>query len=166
MILLAQLFRIIGSICGITADKSISTKKIFIFNGLQNIFNGIQYFLLGAITGGITSLLAVARNVLFYKYKVNIISLLLYFVVLFLFSYPSIDGFISILPILFVILYSSALYSKNVKAIKYAVVIECAFEIIYDYYYHAYVGIFVCILDIVLVLLSLIKMKNVEQVMA
>ena len=70
------------------------------------------------------------------------------------------DGLITILPFLLVLFYSIALYIGNVKYIKYAVIITCLLEIIYDVYYHAYVGIVVSILDIILVTISLYKLKK------
>ena len=162
MILMAQFFRIIGSIFSIISDKSNDTKKIFLYNSISNLFCSIQYFLLNAISGGITSIIAILRNIIFYKYKekVTIKELLMYFLILIIFSIRSINGLVSIIPILLVIIYSTSLYTKNIYTIKYAIIITCLLEIIYDAVYKAYVGIFVCVLDIFLVSISLYKIKK------
>ena len=70
------------------------------------------------------------------------------------------DGLITILPFFLVLFYSIALYIGKVKYIKYSVIITCLLEIVYDFYYHAYVGIIVSILDIILVTISMYKMKK------
>lgn len=162
MMLLAQLFRIAGSVFGLSADKSNNTKKVFLYNGISNLLCAIQYFLLNAISGGITSIIAIFRNLIFYKYKekVTVKELLMYFLILILLSIYSINGIISVIPVLLVIIYSTALYTKNIYTIKYAVLITCVLEIIYDAVYKAYAGIFVCILDIILVSISLYKLKK------
>lgn len=69
------------------------------------------------------------------------------------------DGIITLLPIFLILFYSIALYIGKVIIIKYAVILTCLLEIIYDYYYQAYVGIIFCIVDIILVIISIYKLK-------
>ena len=161
-IILAQVFRIIGSIFSIWSDKSNDLKKIFWLNGIANLFCGISYFCVDAITGGLSSILAIFRNVIFYKWKekLNIIVLLIYFAILIAFNITGINGILSFIPILLVIIYTAALYTKNPLYIKYAIITTCLLEIVYDYIYDVYVGIAVCIIDTILVIYSMIKMKN------
>ena len=158
-IILAQIFRIIGSVFSIISDKSNNMKKIFIFNSIGNFFNGISYFFIDAITGGIGNLIAILRNVIFYKYKdkVKISTLIVYFIITILLSIKSITEIISVIPIVLVIIYSCAIYTNKPIVIKYSVLVICLLEIIYDFVYHAYVGIVVCIIDITLILYNLLK---------
>ena len=120
MIFLAQIFKIIGSIFCLIADKSNNTKKIFLFNSISNLFSSFQYFLLNAITGAISSLLAILRNIVLYKYKnkVKVIDLILYFIIIILFNIFEFDNIISIIPVLLVIIYSTALYTNKILNIK------------------------------------------------
>lgn len=165
MYLLAQIFRTIGAVFAINSDKSNNTKKIFIYNGIGNFFIAIQYFLLDAVTGGISNLIAILRNFIFYKYKeeVGIKELLIYFTILIMFNYSCFTGTISMIPVLTVIIYSSALYTKNPSTIKHAVLISCFMEIIYDIVFKAYVGVIISIIDIILVTISLNKLKKTSK---
>ena len=162
MILIAQILRVIAALFSILSDKAINIKKIFLYNGINNLFCGISYFCMNAITGGISAFLALFRNILFYQYKekVTIKEVLLYFVIIILFNISSINGIVSCIPALLVIIYTSALYTKNTLYIKYACIITSLLEIIYDYVYCIYVGIFVCVLAIILTSYSIYKLDN------
>lgn len=165
MILLAQIFKIIGSIFNLIADKANNTKKIFIFNSISNLFNGVQYFLLNAITGAISSILAILRNIVLFKYKndIKVIDLIIYFMIIILFNIYEFTNIISIIPVLLVIIYSTALYTNKILNIKYSIIIVCILEIIYDYIYYAYVGIIVCIIDIIITTISIKELKKEEK---
>ena len=161
-LIFAQVFRLISSVFYLAGDRSNNKKKIYSFNAIYNFFNGIQYLLLNAITGALCSFLAILRNIFLYRYgkKVPIwsfVSYLLIVLVLNLFVY---DGLISILPFFLVLFYSVALYTGNIRYIKYSIIITCLLEIIYDVYYKAYVGIIVSIIDIILVTISLYKLNK------
>ena len=162
MIVLAHLFRVIGSIFGIISDRSNDKEKIFLYNGLCNLFCGIQYLFLNAMTGALSSFIAILRNVLFYKHKnkLPLYVLIIYFIILIALNYLSITSFLTFIPVLLVMMYSTALYIGNVLIIKLTVIITCLLEIIYDYHVGAYIGIFFCILDIILVTISIIKKKR------
>lgn len=165
IIIVAQVIRIIGSIFGILGDRSNNPKKIYLFNSIFNLMAGIQYFLLNAITGGITSVLTLVRNVLLYKYKrkLPIIVLLIYLIITAILDLTAFDGIVSLIPILLVTVYSIGLYLDNIKIFKICTIIVCSFEIIYDFYYNAYVGIFFCVLDIILIIISFKDLKKKKK---
>lgn len=162
MLIIAQISRIIGSIFMLIADQSNDNKKILIYNGIGNLFCGIQYFLLNAITGAVCSIAAILRNIFFYdeKKRAPLIVLLIYFIFVYACGFGNYSDILSYVPVLLVIIYTLALYSKKVLVIKYSVILICLLEIIYDITCSAYVGIIYCVIDIILVTISLIKMKN------
>lgn len=165
MFLLAQISRIISAFFGIISDKSSNRKQIYLFNSIANIFSGIQYYLLNAITGAISCIVAIFRNIIFYKYnkKVPLYVLIIYIIALILLNSKSYVNYFAVIPVLLVIVYSVSLYINKVKVIKYAILITDLLEIIYDVYYKAYAGIAVCLIDAIIVIISLIKDKDVIQ---
>lgn len=158
-IIIANVMRIIGSLFGMISDSNNDIKKMSIYNGISNLFCAVQYFLLGAITGGISRIVSILRNYLFYKYKnqVSTVALILYFTFLILINYTSITSLMTFIPVLLVIVYTIGLYSSNKIVLKYSILITCVLEIIYDMHYQAYAGVFFCALDAILVLISLEK---------
>lgn len=156
IVTIAQVFRALGAICSFSADGTSNKHKIFLYNGLSNLFCGIQYALLQAFSGAICSLLALLRNLIFAKKKhISVFTLLIYFIIIILCNITSFTNIISVIPVLLVIIYTMALFSKDVLKIKIAVLINAFLEIIYDYYYSAWVGIIVCIIAIIVVLISI-----------
>ncbi len=162
MFIAAQIFRFLSAIFMIIADKSSDTRKIYVFNGISNFLSSVQYYLLGAISGAVSSMAAILRNIIFYKSgdKKPIVALIIYLVFICLLNIPTYDGIISLLPTLMVITYTIAIYNKDIVKIKYAIIVAMSLEIIYDIHYYAYVGLVVSIIDIIVVIISLIKYKK------
>ena len=106
-IIIAQIIRIIASIFGLISDRATEPKKIYFYNSLYNIFCSVQYFLLNAIAGAITSILALFRNLLLYRYgkKLPIIILIIYLLLTAILDLTVYDGIISIIPIIGGLLY-------------------------------------------------------------
>jgi len=166
VVVIAQVVRLIGSVFGLIADKSNDKKKIYLFNGIYNLTLSIQYFLLGAITGAISSFISIFRNIVFYKYKskVPMCIILVYFLITVLLNIPGYSGLVSIIPFLLMVIYTMALYINNILFFKYANISIYILEIIYDIIYDAYVGIAICVIDIIVVGISLIQMKRKNKI--
>ena len=162
MIILAHTFRIIATIFCIIADKTNDKNTLLLCNGIYNFFNGLHYLLLNAITGAICSFITIIRNILFYVYKkkVPLIFIILYFILIIMINIKSIDSLITFIPIPLVIIYTTAIYVGEPYKLKIAIIITCILEIIYDYVFLSYIGIIVCIIDIILVALSFKTLKK------
>lgn len=65
---IAHIIRLISSLFGILADRANDIKRVYLYNAIYSFLTGVQYFLLGAITGAICSMLAIFRNYLFCNY--------------------------------------------------------------------------------------------------
>lgn len=162
---IAQIVRVAAAIFCIIADHSNNRKKMLVFNAVYNFLNGVHYALLNAITGAISSIITVLRNVIFYVFKkrVPVAVLLVYFIIVILINLGSINSPISIIPVFLVMIYSTALYIGNLWGIKIAVIITCSLEIIYNIYVGAYVGIAACVIDIIFVIISMRKLKKLQK---
>ena len=101
---IAQIVRVAAAIFCIIADHSNNRKKMLIFNAIYNFLNGVHYALLNAITGAISSIITVLRNVIFYVFKkrVPVAVLLVYFIIVILINLGSINSPISMIPVFLV----------------------------------------------------------------
>lgn len=162
---IAQIVRVAAAIFCIIADHSNNRKKMLVFNAIYNFLNGVHYALLNAITGAISSLITVLRNVIFYVFKkrVPVAVLLAYFIIVILININSVTSLVAVIPVFLVIIYSTALYIGNLWGIKIAVIITCSLEIVYNIYVGAYVGIAACVIDIIFVIISMRKLKNSQK---
>lgn len=162
MFVAAQVDRLVSFIFDSISAKSTNNKSITVYNGFANLFLSISYLFLNAITGAICSFIALLRNIVFYKYKnkLPIIVLFLYFAIIILLNIGQIHILIDIIPLVLVIIFGTALYYQNYLGLKIAGIITSFLEIIYDYYYHSYVGIATCTIYVILVTISLLKKKK------
>lgn len=160
-IIIAQLSKLVGASFSIAANKTTEEKRIFIYNGFDNFFCMIQYLLLGAYTGGIVCGLTIIRNILFYRFKKPpIIILLLFLLGVYICNYFVLSEWYTYLPMAMGTFYSIALYTKKVKNIKYASILTCSIEIIYDYNVKAYLGMILCVVSIICAIISLKKLDK------
>lgn len=160
-IIIAQISRLIATIFALAANKTGEEKKIFIYNGLDNLFCMIQYFLLGACTGGIVCGLTIIRNILFCRFKKPpIIILIMFLMCVYLCNFFVLSKWYTYLPMVMGTIYSIALYTKNVKNIKYAAIMTCLIEIVYDYNVKAYLGMVLCVVSIIFASISLKKLNE------
>lgn len=157
----ANIVRIIAAFFDILAANTTETKKIYLYNGIYNFLLGVQYYILNAIAGAISSFVAILRNIIFHRHKSSsIYALIIYLIFVILINIPAYEGLISTLPIIMVAMYTIAIYRAKIMEIKYVSIITCALEIIYDIYYYAYVGASVCVIYIIVVTLSIIRIKR------
>ena len=165
MLILAQVVRVIAAIFCMIADGSSEKKKIFFYNGVYNFLDAISYFMLGAFAGGIGSLAAIGRNVIFYKSKnkVNIFVLISYLLFVLCLTLIGMPNWFAIIPFFLVATYTTGLYIGKVRVIKWCVIITCVVEIVYDYIYLSYAGIVVCVIDIIIVAISMVKDRKKEE---
>ena len=162
MMIASQIARFISLIYDNLSAKALDSRRITMYNGVANIFLGISYLFLNALTGAICSFICILRNFIFYKFKnkLPILVLLLYFAIVIALNIKEIHILIDIIPLLLVIIFGSALYYQDPLKIKYAGIIVSLLEIIYDYYYKSYMGIFCCVVYIFVTLISLKERKN------
>ena len=162
MFICAQITRIISFIFEMISAKAKDSKNITLFNGIGNFFLGVSYLLLNAITGAICSFIAMIRNYVFYKYKnkLSILVLLLYFIIILGLNYFEIHNLIDIIPVTIIIVFGTAMYYQNCLGLKLSGIFVSLLEIVYDYYYHSYIGIIICVLYIILVVISLYQRKK------
>ena len=112
---------------------------------LANIFAAIQFFLLGAITGAVVSILNTIRCLVFYFYKKkdlkpSIVVLLIFELIAIISGALSWQNMWSLIPIIVTIIYTYGLWQDNVKVIRRASGIVGFGWAIYDLVVMAYVG--------------------------
>lgn len=167
MFIISQMIRFIASILGIAADANLNKKRMYILNGISNTLTAISYFMINAITGGIGAAISVLRNIYVYfsNKKPSTIVAIVYSIIVIAISIPEINGIVSIIPIVIVLLYSWALFSDNMKLIKLSIIIVDILGIIYDFYVGAPVGVAANALSLILTVISEIRYfrKNKEQ---
>ena len=150
-------------ILNVLSNAKLTTKKVYIYNGLCNGLAIIQYVLLGAWTGAICCVIAVLRNIIFalFKKDIPIIYLIVYIVLVIGFNIGFINSIIDIVPIINITIYAIALWTKKITNIKIVGIITCVTGIFYDFINGAYITVLNEIVDGIAGIISLrIILKN------
>lgn len=142
LVIVAQLFGIITICLSFMSTKSETRKYILFYNSVANFTAGVQYALLGAWSGALCSILALARNLVFKRYeKVPVYVLLSYVLVLVVLNISTIHGFITIVPIINVAITAYALSQDNVVTIKLIGLFTGVSTLAYDIINWAFIGV-------------------------
>lgn len=143
-IIMAQLFSLAGLILSVYSTQQEAKNKIMLFNSLSNAACCIQYLLLGALTGAISSIIATSRNIIFKRFndKVPIYILLIYYIVTLLLNYNAFNGIISFIPVFNIMLYGYGIWQNDIKFLKIIIIIVSVTGFIYDIVNLAFVSCF------------------------
>ena len=161
--MLPNIAHVIGLIALIFMIISFQTKKqakLLKFQIISSLFFAIQYFLLNAMSGFFIFLFTTIRNVVFSRYKdkkVPMFLIIIYLSIVILFSYASYTNIYSIIPGISSILFTLALYSKNMKTIRIIDVIICVINILYNFNVKAYTSLISCILEMLSSIIGIIR---------
>ena len=136
-------------ILNVLSNAKLTTKKVYIYNGLCNGLSIIQYVLLGAWTGALCCVIAVIRNIIFVLFKkdIPVIYLIIYLVIAIGLNIGFINGIVDIIPIINISIYAIALWTKKITNIKIIGIITCITGIIYDFMHGAYITVLNEIVD-------------------
>ena len=135
-------------------------KGLLKYQLISNLFYAIQYLFLQAYTGFATHVMCVVRNYIYSKYEngkipLNIlIAIICSLVILTIWGY---DGPSSILPSLGVIIFTCALYQKNMTIVRLGEVFGVLLCVIYNFIVKAYSGNISMFVELTMALIAICK---------
>ena len=145
MFILAQICGLIALIITAINIQLKSKEKIVMLNVWANVAVTIQYFLLGAYTGAVISILNAIRDVVYFLFKKknlkpSILVLLIFETIAIIAGIISWQNIWSIIPIVVTIIYTYGLWQDDVKILRITTVIIGYGWTIYDIVVKAYVA--------------------------
>lgn len=136
--ILSQIFSLLCFVCFGITFFSKNQKKIRFLGILMNIFQAISYMLLGATSGYAMLIIAIIRNLIFFKlnkqeyttsYKLLLFGLLIVIGITGVMTYTNV---FSLLPVFAIVLYSIGVWQKSPKVYKLLSIPNCLCWIIYN----------------------------------
>lgn len=143
--ILAQICGFISLVIMVICVQFKQKSKIVMFNTAANVINTIQYFLLGALTGAICSIINTIRCIVFYIYtkkglKPSLIVLIIFEITAVVSGIIGWQSGWSIIPIIVSVLFTYALWQDNILLIKIASCTAGLGWSIYDIVVKAFMG--------------------------
>lgn len=157
--ILAQIFALLSSLCLLASFWQKKRKSILTFQILDSTFDIVQYFLLGAYTGGVISFLGATRAITFKKTNKRI-ALYIYIVVYILASLLTWNGVVSIIPLLAAVIYTIVIWNKKEKNIRFFSIFVFLLWLVYDILVQAYVN---GITDSILIISNILAIKKLDK---
>ncbi|MBQ6285243.1 MAG: YgjV family protein [Bacilli bacterium] len=163
--LLAQ---IIGILAIITITISVHFKKknhMMLVQSLAHLFYCTQYILLGAYSAAYMDGVAIARNLIYYKFdetktKIPIIFPILLCTIIIIIGYFNYDGLLSLIPIVITLAYTISATFKNPKIFKCTFGFCALIWLYYNYKCGAYVCIIGNVMEFSSTAIALIKERK------
>jgi len=145
MFILAQICGLIALLITVVNIQLKSKEKIVLLNIWANVAVTIQYFLLGAYTGAVISILNAIRDVVYFLFKKknlkpSILVLLFFEIVAIILAIMSWQDIWSIIPLVVTIIYTYGLWQDDVKILRITTVIIGYGWTIYDIVVKAYIA--------------------------
>ena len=143
LFVLAQIVGVVEFLFNVIGNAKLTPKKILFYNSVCSALAILEYCLLGAWTGIACCVAVILRNVIFsrYKKKIPLYVLLIFIVVAVALNIPTIHNVFDALLMLNIVAYATALWTKNVMAIKVVSLITEIPCIMYNFVNQAYVVI-------------------------
>lgn len=158
MIYLAQLFGFFALVILIISFQSNNKKTLLKYQIFSSLFFAIQYLCLNAITGCLMNLMTMIRNIIYKMFKKTpLLFVSLIIIIMIILSVFSYNGLISLLPTIAVILYSVALWQKNLKITRITEIISCSLFIIYNINVLAIIGLISTIIELLFAIIAVYK---------
>lgn len=119
---------------------------ILVFSGVACLLYALQYLLLGAYTGMVLDLAAVVRAVWFFicenkSKKTRLVSLIVVNVIMASLGFITFSNLFDLLIICAALVYTYALWQKNIKIYRYLALSSSASWLIYNIYHNTVFGI-------------------------
>lgn len=161
--ILSQIFGTIALVILILSFQKNKKDELLKLQVFSSLFFSLQYVFLNAITGCLMNLMTLVRNIIFRKFQ-NIKWLIVVIALMIILSAVSYSGLISLLPTIAVILYSIAIWQKNLTITRIVEVISCSLFIIYNIKFYAITGLISTIIELISALVAIyrfdIRKKN------
>ena len=137
-----------------------TTKQILLLQTISFFFKSVHYYLLGGISGFLTSIISMLRNLIFTKIKSNktwtIVFILIYLIIGFM-TYTTLG---SILPIIATIFYTIIVNKNNPSYLRWGMLITSIIWLLYNIYIISYSGIITQVIILFSNVLAIIKLDK------
>jgi len=160
MFMLAQIIGLFSFIVSLIAYHKKTKKKILSTMIISNTLNFIHYFLLDALSGGITKIVAVIRDILIINKK-NSKSIFYIFVFIYLILGITLyENLLSIIPIIASFITTIAAFFGSPYIIKIVALLTFTLWLIYNIFVLSFAGI---ISNIIAIISTIIAIKNYKE---
>jgi len=157
---MAQILGFIYALFLILSNFGKTTKQILLMQTISFFFKTIHYYLLDGISGFLTSLISMMRNLIFYKIKSNKLWTTLFILIYITIGILTFKNIITLLPVFATIIYTLIINYNNPKYLRYGMSITSISWLIYNFYIISYSGIIIQIIMLISNITAIISLDK------
>lgn len=161
---MAQLLGFIYMIFLMMSNFGKNTKQILSMQTISFFFKTLHYYLLGGISGFLTSLISMIRNIIFYKIKTNKIWTIVFIIIYLIIGILTFKTIYTLLPVFATITYTLIINYGNPKYLRYGMIITSISWLIYNIYIISYSGIILQALTLLTSIIAIIKLDKKKDI--
>lgn len=167
-VLYAQLISIFAMLTISFSVQCRKKKHMMMVQSFAHMLYAFQYALLGAFSAAYMDIIAVLRNLLFYKYDKNrkqipIFLSISVIILTLLVGYFSYNNILSLFPVIIAILYTIGASFKDPKVYKYVFGFCAIGWLFYNFRFKAYVCVIGNIIEVVSTIIALIRENKYKR---
>ena len=133
--------------------------KLLFYQSLAFFFKSIHYFLLGGLSGALTSIISFIRNLFFTKGKSKFL-IVLFIIIYVVIGIITFTDLFSLLPVLATIFYSFFVYIKNPKYLRLSSLCTSFIWLSYNIYLFSY---FCILTQLILIAANVLAMLKLDK---
>ncbi len=137
-----------------------TAKQILLLQTVSFFFKGIHYYLLGGISGFLTSIISMIRNIIFTKIKSNKIWTIIFILIYLAIGFLTYTTFGTLLPIIATIFYTIIVNKNNPSYLRWGMFITSVIWFLYNIYIISYGGIITQVVILVSNIIAIIKLDK------
>ncbi len=157
---MGQLLGFIYALFLILSNFGKTKKQILLLQTISFFFKTFHYYLLGGISGFLTSLISMIRNIIFYKIKENKALTIFFIIVYIIIAIITFKNIYTLLPVFATITYTLIINYDNPKYLRYGMFLTSLTWLTYNIYIISYSGIIIQIIMIISNIIAIIKLDK------
>lgn len=159
---MGQFLGFIYAIFLIISNWGKTTRQILLLQTFAFFFKSIHYYLLGGISGFLTSIVSMIRNLIFFKIKSNKIWTILCIIIYLIIGIFTYQTIYSALPVLATIIYTIIINKDKASLLRWGMFITSIIWLTYNIYINSYSGIIIQIIILISNIWAIIKLDKKE----
>ncbi len=161
---MAQILGFIYMVFLMMSNFGKNTKQILFMQTISFFFKTIHYYLLGGISGFLTSLISMIRNLIFYKIKQSKIWVVVFIIIYLIIGIITLKSIYTLLPVLATITYTLIINYDNPKYLRYGMIITSISWLIYNIYIISCSGIILQSATLITNIIAIIKLDKKKDI--
>lgn len=157
---MAQFLGFIYALFLILSNFRKTSKQILLFQTISFFFKALHYYLLGGMSGFLTSLISMIRNIIFYKIKESKIWTFLFIIIFLIIAILTYNNPYTLLPVFATIIYTLIINYDNPTYLRYGMFITSTSWLIYNIYIFSYSGMLIQTIMIISNIIAIIKLDK------